>query len=235
MRLPDFNVNPLEDEESLFLVLWFLLLALFLALALLGIADLLFWILAVLPILSLLSRLSEIRMRFFTKWGRLHYPLISRFERIMDFDLFSLGVVRDALKDGSDYDYFDHLEIELRILLKSLFPELHGTELKPYVSTTLSKGKAMLRDRDSVIEIFLRKDRNLGDKNISDGVFNNVKKLLSAAKKDDDVWFDAGLYPRLVIADLVERKYGRDEKLEYLYAVLKGEAWPWFRLPGRFL
>jgi hypothetical protein len=225
-KLPDFHVNPLEDEESLSLVFWFLLFVLFLTLALLGVAGI-FWILIVLPILALLNDVSDIRRRFFTRWGRIHYPLIHRFDRFMDLDLFDLGVLRDALKDGSDFDYFYHCEIELRLMLKSIFPKLHGTELKSYLSTALKKGESTLRDQQSIVEIFSRKDKIYMEKATQDELFTNARNILSAARKYDDSWFERQLKPRLIIADLVERKYGRDEMLEYLHAVLT-EKIAWF-------
>jgi len=145
----------------------------------------------------------------------------------MNLDLFDLGVVRDALKDGSNYDYFDHCEIELRLLLKSIFPELHGTELKSYLSVTLKKGESALRDQQSIVEIFSRKDKIYREKDTQNELFTYVRRILSAARKHDDSWFERELKPRLIIADLVERKYGRDERLDYLHAVLT-EKVAWF-------
>lgn len=227
-ELPDFHVNPFEDYYSSSLAIWFLVVFLFLTLFL--IADLhlvsgLFSILAITLLALSLALLEhsggEIRKRFFTKWGRVHYPLIHRFERFMGLDLFFLGVVDDALKDKPD-DYFEYCEIELRLLLKSIFPQLHGTELKSYISSSIKKGKSILKKQSSIEEIFSRKDKIY--KGNGKELFADIKKILSAAEKYDDAWFERELRPRLVIADLIERKYGKDEKLEYLYAVLTEEA-----------
>jgi len=215
--LPDFHINPLAADpflkKSSLISLAFLVLALFSN----GTLNLIFWTLTIffgfLAFVNLRGRLSK-------PWRRIHYPVMATYPGALMLARRFSGKTAESKVEDKDIDD------ALLIILKMTFPTLSETKLRPHLNGVFVEQKALtnsiylsqviLAGQPQLIQLI---DKDPHDQTLLDQSFD-AKVFF----ENRDPIFRRYLKIRLVIADLVGRKYGEQERFRYLYAVITNEA-----------
>ncbi|MBI5734183.1 MAG: hypothetical protein HY973_04570 [Candidatus Kerfeldbacteria bacterium] len=191
------KVDPFEGMWSLLLLLIFQVAFFALALFTSGILSFVFWILFG---LVTLSEVGCFYHRLASPWRQLLYPLMVRYAAVVGYQS---GI---AQKENKEFD----MEAAINEFAKVIYPDLTDEEIQKFLKTIDEKMNSFA-DKDN-LRVFLKKiNAQIEDKKIGD----LLGKVQGHFKKKN---------PRWVIAEVVERDYGVDERVKYLYSLFAGEA-----------
>ncbi len=204
----EIKINPLEGNPSLKGgVVAFLLLLVGIALTsgFLKVVLIMFFVLVSLFLVGVLyGRLSS-------KWRRLHYPLMVRYAK-------SAGMVQGIYeKQGKDFN----VDEALSELLLSVFPQTSDYLLNKYLQNAYDWERNL---STGVLKAFFKKKIPNSSGAKLENIVTSFKKFFTDhiySNKETNVNY---IKTRLVISELVKEKYGKEEWLEYLYAVVMGQA-----------
>ena len=208
-QLPDFKVHPLEGDLVLFLLSAAYLLLILPAISSGGVIG---FILLFASLIVLVAIIGNLRGRLSSPWKRIHYSLLTRYAKFAGM----LGGRADI--QGKDCDEADFLTALLS-LLKSVYPDNTDESLKPPLVTALSQ-QAMLTSEEYLREILMHRQETSKSTQINE-VIPDLQKEIAEPRDQASGNF---LRLRLVIAYLVEKKYGRNENLTYLQAVFTNQT-----------
>jgi len=208
-QLPDFKVHPLEGDLVLFLLSAAYLLLVLPAIMSGGLIGV---VLLFASLIVLIAIIGNLRGRLANPWRRLHYSLLTRYAKFAGM----LGGRADM--KGKYFDEEDFLTALLS-LLKSVFPDNSDESLKPPLAAALIQ-QVMLTSGEYLKEFLMH--RQTASKAIQiNEIIPDLQKEIAVPRDQASGNF---LRLRLVIAFLVEKKYGRDEKLAYLQAVFTNQT-----------
>lgn len=203
--LPEIRISPLEGDHFLKRIIPVLSVLLVLALVLKSTLSIFFWILIIVVGFFVFTNLYG---RLASKWRRLHFPLMVRYAAAVGF---VHGICKKRRKE------FD-VELALLCLLQSVFPNVPSAKLENYLKEILVKQNNFADER-SLRQIFKEKIPKI-KKTELEKIIEEIKKSFTSQEKK----VSNSIKVRLVIAELIKEKYGEDERLEYLYAVVAGRA-----------
>lgn len=191
------KVDPFEGMTDLLFITIFQIIFLTLVLIASGFLAVVFGILFVIVTLFEISRYYH---RLSSPWRQLHYPLMGRYA-------FFVGLRASiAEKAGKKFDTHETL-IEF---VKNIYPDWTQEEVGDFLESVAEKMKKFA-DREDLLNTF-EKD-NLS---IDAGKLNKVLDKFHESFKREN--------PRWVIAEIVERDYGKDEKIKYLQSIVTGQS-----------
>lgn len=191
------QVDPFEGMPDISFFYIFQVIFLSLALLIPGIPSVASWILFGIVTLFVLYRFYY---RLVPRWRRLHCPLMVRYAPVVGYHS---GI---AKRENKKFD----MDPSLKDFIKSIYPSLSSEELEDYLNTVDAKMESFA-ERNGLISVF-RKDNLVVDSKKLNEALDEFHKHL---KKRN---------PRWIIAEVIERDYGVDEKINYLQAILTGQA-----------
>lgn len=191
------KVDPLEGMSDLLVVLIFQTIFFVLALITSGLLSISFWVLFTIVTLFEIARYYHYLA---SPWRRLYYPLM----------------VRYAFFIGLQMSIAEKLKREVNIttalidFMRSIYPNWTEEEVEKFLENVRIK---MLKftDRKGLIDAFKKNNPSLNLGRIS----KELDKFHKALKREN---------PRWVIAEIVERDYGIDERIKYLQSIITGRA-----------
>jgi len=160
-----------------------------------------FWI-AVVPLA--LWRLNQWFLHSSRPWRRVHFPMM----RV------------HAAVSGTEHVQAeqDKREWDIRNVLVTMVATAHPDWTLPNITFFIAQELAKMQnfyDRPLIREHIIKKNKQ-ADETTVDQFLDGIQSKLNMA--------DNGLLTRTVIAGLIEEKYGKDQKGEYLYAMFTGKA-----------
>lgn len=170
-----------------------------------GFLSILMWIFVV-PFALLL--ISMFYMRFNSKWARVHYPLMIRYARAMGFQAGA----------NADLPLTEKVERGLGMVILGLYPNATEAETEE-VLNKIGQKHNVFTDKEMIVKAF--KSKNSGKSHEEMGEF--AEKIISSYKLDDESSVN-GLKVSHVISELIRFKYGEQEQLNYILAVMGGRA-----------
>lgn len=195
-------IDPLEGMGDLLLVLILQAPLLLVGAFAQGIASIISWVLFALVTLFVIGRYS---FRLSSPWRRLHYPLMFRYS---GFAGQEMGL---AQMEKREFD----VRGALRNLVKSVYPNWQDDEVDALVN---SAGERMVAFKDREAFVSLLKSRN---PTLDSQRLNELLQTMGDLLKRPD---EKGMLVRYVIAEIVGRIHGEQERLKYLQAVFSGRA-----------
>lgn len=202
VKLTEIKINPLESQPMLYIALILLLIFITIAVFLNNLLSIIFWMLSVFIGFIIISILY---MRLSAKWRRVHFPLMIRYARAMVY----------VQVQGQ----YEHLAIDKKIdlallsLLQSVFPNISSEHLQSHYGDLLDELPKFM-DHEMMSMVLERKLPEAPTKDIEKMARHLAEKIKN--EKFRKIW--------LVVSDLIEKKYGKEEKLEYVSAIIKGNA-----------
>lgn len=198
------NVDPFEGHFEMSYI--FILQFIFFGLAFLtsGIFSIILWVLFTFVILY---EVYIFYFRLSSPWRRLHFSLMMRYATIAGRQM---GLAKSTGKEFS-------IREALGILVKSAYPHIDDTEINLLIKS--AKEKMVKFDDKEALEKLIQKNNTAMDKNKLREVVDKLEDMLKDPEKEKK-----GLYIRYVIAEIVGRDYGEKERLNYINAVILGQA-----------
>jgi len=191
------KVDPFEGMGDLLFLLIFQVAFFALALFTSGILSFVFWVLFGLVTLFEIGRFYH---RLASPWRQLHYPLMVRYAAVAGYQS---GI---AQKKNKEFD----MEVAINEFAKVIYPDWADEEIQKFLKTIDEKMNSFA-DKDNLRAFFKKINAQIEDKKIGD----LLGKVQEHFKKKN---------PRWVIAEVVERDYGVDERVKYLYSIITGRA-----------
>lgn len=192
------RVDPFEGmEDLLFYLLIFQIMFFASALFTSGILSVVFWTLFS---LVTLFKISLFYHRLASPWRRLHYPLMVRYA------LVAGRQSAISLKENKEFD----MKTAIKEFVKVIYPDWTDKEIQKFIEIIDEKMNSFA-DKDNLHLFFKKINPQIEDKEINE----LLGKIQEYFKKRN---------PRWVIAEVVERDYGVDERVKYLYSVIIGRA-----------
>ena len=155
-------------------------------------------------VILLLYETIRIYWRLRSSWCGIHYPLMIRHARIVGEFFFK------KKEFGTEYTINDILEE----LLKSVYKDWSKEKIKSFIST-INKKIDNLTDKQVFIEYLIKQFPNFSIEK-ADKLFVNFYKVLSNPKEY--------LRTKMIVAEIIERDFGIQEKMKYLFAVISNQA-----------
>jgi len=207
-NLPVINISPWEGNNFTKNAILVFAISLLITLLSGGVVKIIFVLLSLLASVFIFSNLYG---RFSANWRKLHYPLMCRYAS-------AVGYVRglSGNKEGKELD----VDLVLQCLLQSVFPTVEGKRITNLAQEVLLKEGEKLKNEEFVKKIFSRKLPELSKQRLP----SLTHKITELNKNPTDRATANYIKIRLIIAFLIEQKYGQEEKLDYLYAVLTNRA-----------
>ncbi len=137
-------------------------------------------------------------------WRRIHFPMMRIYAAAAGLEQ------AEAEREKREWD--------IRNVLIRMVASAHPDWTLPKILFFLGRELAnieTLRDRELMRMFFLRKHPGADAKKIEE-FLDDIQSQINMS--------DKGLLARAVIAGLVEKKYGEEQKGEYLYAIFTGKA-----------
>lgn len=191
------KVDPFEGMNDLLIILIFQVIFFVLALITSGFLSVIFWVLFTIVTLFEISRYYH---RLSSPWRGIHYPLMVRYAWFVGIQT---GIAKKTEKE------FDK-NAALKEFVKNIYPDWSEEEINNFIDS-VNKKVEKFDDREKLIDAFKKNNPSLEDKKLGE-VLDNFQEHL---KKQ---------IPRAVIAEIIERDFGIDEKIKYLYAGIIGRA-----------
>lgn len=205
MKLSDIKISPLEGTPALTFSVILSIVFVFLAMITDGFLTVLMWILSA-PFLfmtfaTLYGRLSK-------KWGRIHYPLMVRYA---SYAGMQMGATPDAPSN-------ERTDRALAMLLVSVYPKATEHEIQELYSKIAEKDNVM-GDKEMLMKTF----RHVGVNKSHEELEKIADDVVSSYNLEDEATVN-GLKVRHIISEVIRFKYGEHEQLNYIYAVVTGNA-----------
>lgn len=196
------TVDPFEGSPILLPVFIFQLIFFALALLTSNILSAIFWALFGLVILY---ETGFFYHRLRAPWCRLHFPLMVRYAGIAGYK------VAEAKSTAKDF----HIKEALSTLVKSAYPYMKDDEVDSLIGSA-EKKMANFSDREALNELFMK-----GKSSIDCNKLQELMDKIEIALKNQE---EKGLYIRYVIAEIIGRDYGEQERQKYIHSVITGQA-----------
>ena len=195
------KIDPLEGMADVTLLIVLHLILFSLALLTSGVVSIIFWILFVFIILGEILRYYH---RLASPWRRIHFPLMIRYSAILGY---YKGIGKNA----------DELNIEqiLRTLIKGVYPHMDDNEINLLIKSARDK-MINLSDKEILEKIF--KENNL---NLNYDKFNKLMDKIKLSLNDPK---ERAWYLKYVIAEIIAKEYGEEERIKYIYSLITGKA-----------
>ena len=206
-NLPEINISPWEGNSFIRTALVVLLILFLITFFSTGFVKVIFILLILFVGTFIFSNLYG---RFSANWRKLHYPLMCRYASVAGY------VQGLSEKEGKEFD----IDLTLQRLIQSVFPNVEEKIITNLVQEVISKEQQDLKDEKFIRKIFKRRLPELDEQNLS----SLVHKITELNKNPTDTATTNYIKIRSIIAFLVEKKYGQEEKSDYLYAVLIDKA-----------
>lgn len=107
-------------------------------------------------------------------------------------------------------------DVILRSVVGSAYPYMEDGEVNALIESAKEKMRNF-SDREKVKELYRRSGPSVGDNKLEE-LMDKVEGALKDPEKEK------GLVIRFVIAEIVGRSYGEEEKIKYIRAVILGQA-----------
>lgn len=191
------KVDPFEGMGDLLVVLIFQTLFFVLALITSGFLSISFWI--VFTIVTLFE-VTCYYHRLASPWKRLHYSLMTRYA-------FFIGLQASiAKKTGKKLD----INAILIGFVKNIYPDWTQEEVESFLES-IDKKMEKFADRESLVNAFKKDNPPLDVIKLN----KELNEFHESFKRKN---------PRWIIAEIVERDHGKDEKIKYLQSVATGRT-----------
>jgi len=196
------NIDPFEGMADLLFILIFQLAFFGLALLTSGIISIVFWVL-----FGLISFWEVYRYyyRLSSPWRRLHFPLMVHYSAIVGYQM---GVAEST---GKEFN----IEEALRSLVKTAYRYMEDDEVNSLIESAEEK-MTNFSDREALQELFQRSNPSVESNKLQE-----LMDKIEASLKNQE---EKGLRIRYVIAEIVGRDYGEQERIKYIHAVITGQA-----------
>jgi len=191
------KVDPFEGMTELLFITIFQIIFLILALIASGFLIVVFGILFAIVTLFEMSRYYY---RLSSPWRQLHYPLMARYAFFVGLQA---GIAEKAEKK------FD-INATLIEFVKNIYPDWTQEEVESFLKS-VAKKMEKFTDREDLVNAFKKDNFSLNT-----GKLNKVLDRFHESFKIEN--------PRWVIAEIVERDYGKDEKIKYLQSIVTGRS-----------
>jgi hypothetical protein len=201
MTTPDLRISPFEGMAvtPLHILLWgtpCILAAILTS----GVISIILWVLFALLVLPFLLQLPN---RVAKPWRRVHYPLMYRYAQARGFE------AGKAQKEGRSPD----TRRAVLLLLRSVFPKKSENDLQSALATMEGK----MGSHEDIRRIASLLSGNSAPLERRNEIEEQITKFIATSQGRDTLV----LY---VIAEIVERKYGVEERARYLLAAFQGRA-----------
>ncbi len=194
-------VDPLEGMGDLLVVL-ILQAPLLLAGAFArGAVSIVSWVLFALVTLFVIGRYA---FRLSSPWRRLHYPMMFRYSGLAGQEM---GL---AQAENREFD----VSAALRNLVKSVFPTWPDDEVDAFIESAKERMVAF-KDREAIVS-FLSRSSSVDTRRLQESL-ERVEEILKRPG-------EKGISVRYVIAGIVGRICGEEERFRYLEAVFSSRA-----------
>lgn len=200
VELTNIKINPLENQPMFYIALILLFIFITIAVFLNNFLSIIFWMLSVFIGFIIISILY---MRLSAKWRRVHYPLMIRHARAMGY---AQGQHKHLAID-------EKMDLALLSLLQSVYLNISPEYLQSHYRDLLDELPKFM-DYEMMSIVLKRKLPEASTEDIEKMAKHFANKIKS--EKFKKVW--------LVVSDLIEKKYGKEEKLEYIFSIIKGKA-----------
>jgi len=196
------DIDPFEGMDDIIITLIFQLIFLVLALLTSNTLSIIFWIL-----FGLLTVYESGRFyhRLSSPWRRLHFPLMVHYLSIAG----SLLAIQEIT--GKEFD----IQIALRTLVNKAYPYMENDEVNSILESAKKK-MTNFNDKEE-LKLLIQRKRNILDQNNLNDLLNKIETTLMSPKNN-------AMFVKYVIAEIIGRDYGKQERLNYIYAVLTGQA-----------
>ncbi len=196
------RIDPFEGMADLLPLLIVQSAFFFIALITSGVTSIIFWVLFGLVTLFEAGRFYH---RLAAPWRRLHYPIMVRYAAIAGVE------TAVAEKENREFD----VEKALHGLIKNIFPDFSDKEIQEGIDVIKDK-MHKFSDRKLLEDEFRKANPNIDNAKLKE-VLDKIANALNDPK-------ERGLFIRWFIAEMVERDYGKKERIKYLHAVILGRA-----------
>ena len=206
-NLPEINISPWEGNYfiryAIILIFIFQIIAFFST-------EFVKLVFALLTLFVGWFMACNIFGRLSTSWRKLHYPLMCRYAAAVGF------------AKGRIENWENKFNINLihQCLLQSVFPNVESKQIESLIKNILSQEMERLNSTEYIRNILIRKNSKIRNTDLD----NLVSEKIRLAVHPPDEYHSNYIKTRLIIAFLIEKKYGKEEKLDYMYAVLTNEA-----------
>lgn len=194
------NIEPLEGEFDLLLAPVLGLAFFGFALLCSGIVSTLLW-----ALFGLITVWQAGRFHYLLRspWRRIHFPLMVRYAHIAGLET---GLAQST---GSEFGF----EGALRALVTSAYPHWDDGQVDLLISSARDK-MTSFSDREALSELFKRRNPLIETSRLDEAM-----RVMERALTDPE---EKGIRVRYVIAEVIGRDYGPQERLRYISSVLTG-------------
>jgi len=194
------NINPFNGMGRLPI---YLILVIFgLSLLLSGFLSIISWFLLIILSIYVGGR-YYLRLRF--NWCKIHYSLMVHYSEISGCQA---GI---SSRTGEKFN----IEEALKSLVKIAYNHLNDEDANSIIRTAENRMKEF-SDRDELIKIIHKKNPLANSDEIND-YMEKTESLINAKDK-------AFYFVRYVIAEIISKEYGEQERIKYIYAVMTRQA-----------
>lgn len=196
------NVDPFEGMYDLLPIFIIQVLSFGIALITNGILSIVFWVIFAIVTIYEVGRYY---VRLAQPWRRLHFPLMIRYSSIAGYQMGA------AESTGNEFS----IKQVLRSLVKTAYPYMEDDEVSSLIDSA-EKKMINFSDREVLGGLFQRSNLS-ADHNKFQELMDKIETVLKNPK-------EKGLLIRYVIAEIVGRDYGEQERIKYIHAVITGQA-----------
>ena len=196
VSLEKAKVNPFEEMPDLLFMLIFQIIFFISAMVTAGVMSVIFWILF--GLVTFFEAGRCLYMRIAAPWRRLHYPLMIRHAGIVGY--------LSTQKENENFN----IDLVISKFTKTIYPNWSDKKIQQFIKV-INKKMNSFYDKDNLLN-FIQKGEAEIDLSNRD---NLLESIYEHFKTKQIFW---------IIAEVVERNYGVDERVKYLCSVLTGEA-----------
>ena len=196
------NIDPLEGMHDLLFILILQLVFFGLALLTSGVLSIVFWVFFGLVTLFEILRYYH---RLGSPWRRLHFPLMMHCFIILGKQM------RSAESTGKE----SSIKEALYSLVKTAYPGMEDDEAYSLIDSA-ERRMDTFSDQGALTELSQKSNPSLDPAKRQAGM-DTIETTLKYPKSD-------GSFIRYVIAEVIGRDYGEQERLKYIKAIITGQA-----------
>ncbi|HXN53775.1 MAG TPA: hypothetical protein VN943_17730 [Candidatus Acidoferrum sp.] len=198
-------MSPFESMPD---VLFALSVAVALGIGTFVLGGILRWVMALVLLLALLFICIRLKFRLFPKYARLNYPLGVRYYAL-------LGLRAGQLERAGKPTVIDE-EFVCRFLTNAVYLDLDLATASELLHEAQAKALGFV-DRDALLQEFVRRHPGLDVARFGSELEQRVRSAAEASPIQ-------GYISEWLMADVIERRYGKVERVRYLADVLTGKA-----------
>jgi hypothetical protein len=202
--MPTLKLRPVSPFESMPDVLFSLAIVAVLRVGTYFAGGIIRWAMALVLLLALLFICIRLRFRLFPKYARLSYPLDVRYVSLVG--LYAGAAERDGRPALADEEFV------CRFLTDAVYRNMDRATASELLRETQSKALNFV-DRRELVEEFARRRPNLDVAAFEPKLDHFVRFAVDASPI-------RGYISEWLMADIIERRYGRVERIRYLADVI---------------